>query len=90
MDKLAEMREEIDALDKQIIILLGQRFQITEKVGLYKAESALAATDSDREKEQFERFRQLAKEYEVDELLIEKLYKLIIENVVSKHKKMIN
>jgi chorismate mutase len=88
MDKLTEMREEIDALDKQVIALLGKRFQVTEKVGMYKAETALAATDSNREIMQFEKFRQLARQFDIDESLVESLFKLIIANVVAKYRKV--
>ncbi len=90
MDKLADIRKEIDALDQQIIALLGKRFQITEMVGILKAENALAATDSERESIQYKRYRQLANQFDVDEALVESLFALVIENVVAKHKKMIN
>lgn len=90
MDKLQLMRDEIDAIDERIIALLASRFQVTEKVGFYKAENALAATDLNREEAQFAKFRQLALQHDLDEKLVENLYKQIIETVVSRHKRMIN
>ena len=90
MDKLTDMRKEIDALDHQIIALLGKRFQVTERVGILKAESALAATDSERESAQYKKYKQLANQFDIDEALVESLFALVIENVVARHKKMIN
>ncbi|MCJ8336898.1 MAG: chorismate mutase [Pseudomonadales bacterium] len=90
MDELTGMRDEIDSIDRNIITLLGQRFQMTEKIGRYKAENALAATDLVREASQFKQLKRLATELQLEESLVEKIYKCIIDEVVANHKRMIN
>jgi chorismate mutase len=90
MKNLAIMREEIDSLDRQLIALLGKRFQLTEQVGMYKAECALSATDLEREKSQYAAFKELAIHHGVSEGLVEGIYKSIIKEVVHRHKKLIN
>ncbi|OUS36183.1 hypothetical protein A9R01_06065 ['Osedax' symbiont bacterium Rs2_46_30_T18] len=90
MDDLTGMRDEIDALDRNIISLLGRRFQMTETIGRYKAENALAATDLVREASQFAQLKRLAAEQGINESLIETIYKCIIDEVVSNHKRLIN
>ncbi len=47
-DTLTVYRSQIDELDKQIIALLGQRMQLAEKVGIYKAQHHLPALQQKR------------------------------------------
>jgi monofunctional chorismate mutase len=49
MDKLAELRKEIDQLDDKIMELLDERFEITKQVGLLKKESNTNILDKKRE-----------------------------------------
>lgn len=90
MKNLHAIRTEIDAVDKQIIALLGQRFELTQRVGLYKAENAMPAADPQRESRQFQNYRNLAAEYDVSETLIQSIFEQVIEEVIARHKKMIN
>jgi chorismate mutase len=90
MKSLQLMRTEIDVVDKQIIALLGQRFELTERVGLYKAENALPAADLERESRQFQNYKYLATEYDISEKLVQSIFEQIIQEVITRHKKMIN
>lgn len=90
MEKLLVMRSEIDVIDKQLISLLGQRFQITERIGLYKADNALPASDVNRELDQFSQYRKLALQHDISEELVADIFKGVIEEVVLRHKQLIN
>lgn len=46
---LLTYRNEIDALDKQIIALLEQRFAVVEQIGKYKQKADLGVQDLKRE-----------------------------------------
>ncbi|MEH6444104.1 MAG: chorismate mutase [Oceanospirillaceae bacterium] len=90
MDKLVAMRSEIDVIDKQLISFLGQRFQITERIGLYKADNALPASDENRELGQFFEYRKLALQHDISEELVADIFKRVIEEVILRHKQLIN
>ena len=49
MDRLIELRNEIDQLDNKIMELLDKRFEITKQVGLLKKESNTKILDAKRE-----------------------------------------
>ena len=51
--KLSEYRQEIDAIDNEIIDLLNKRFKVTDEVGRYKQKENLNILNYDREKEIF-------------------------------------
>jgi len=90
MKSLTVMRADIDVIDSQIIDLLGQRFELTEKVGVYKADHALPAGDVQREQDQFSNYKKLAELQGVSEVLVSGIFKSIIEEVKIRHKRLIN
>ena len=90
MKNLTAMRIEIDEIDHQIIELLGQRFELTERVGIYKAEHALPAADSEREQKQYLNYRQLAELQGISGELVTTIFKGIIDEVILRHKRLIN
>ncbi len=47
--ELAALRIEIDKIDAHIVELLAQRFDITNQVGVLKAQKKLSAIDPERE-----------------------------------------
>jgi len=49
MDKIAEVREEIDIIDSKIMKLLDERFDKTSLIGLLKKESNTNVLDQNRE-----------------------------------------
>lgn len=51
MDKIKELRENIDLLDDQIMNRLEERFKLVEMIGKVKKENKLEVTDSNRESE---------------------------------------
>ncbi|NQZ33784.1 MAG: chorismate mutase [Oceanospirillaceae bacterium] len=90
MKNLTAMRDEIDVIDAQLIALLGQRFELTERVGLYKAEHALPAADQEREQSQYHNFEMLAQQQGISKGLVTGIFKSIIDEVVTRHKRLIN
>jgi chorismate mutase len=85
---LKEYRQSIDNIDAALVYLLSERFKITQKVGLYKAEHKLPPADKARERQQIERLRRLAKQADLDPDFTEKFLNFIIEEVIRNHEKL--
>jgi chorismate mutase len=83
--KLAEYRRSIDNIDAALVMMLAERFKITQKVGAYKAEAGLPPADPGREEEQIARLRRLAGEAELDPEFSEKFLRFIIDEVIRHH-----
>jgi chorismate mutase len=83
--QLREFRTSIDNMDAALVHLLAERFKITQKVGLLKAEHGLPAADPSREAEQVERLRALAEESKLDPEFAEKFLNFIVAEVVRHH-----
>ncbi len=48
-EELLRLREQIDALDEELLQVLSRRFQVTAQVGLLKATHGLDSLDEERE-----------------------------------------
>ncbi|WP_370324254.1 chorismate mutase [Euzebya sp.] len=79
---LSELRARIDELDAALIRLMGERFEVTRKVGAHKREVGLPPADPAREEVQIARLRLLAEEADLDPTFSEKLLRLIIDEVI--------
>ena len=67
---LTSPRDEIDSIDKEIIILLKKRIEIAKKVIEYKKKQNLPLEDLNREKEIIEKLAT----YKIQKELIERIY----------------
>lgn len=85
MTQLDEYRAEIDAINRQLIELLGKRFEVTRKVGEYKRDNNLPPADRSREAAILEELGDIALEHELDPELVKELMKIIMARVVSEH-----
>ena len=85
---LAAFRERIDDLDDRLIRLLAERFEITKAVGAYKAEAGLPPADPSREAEQIARLRAIASEAGMDPAFSEKVFRLIVDEVILHHERI--
>ncbi len=90
MKKLAELRDSLDNLDLALISILAERFKVTDLVGRLKKEQNLAPVDQQREKEQFERIRELAESCGLAPQVAEKVLRLIIDEVVKRHREILD
>lgn len=82
---LQDLREQIDAIDRQWIEALAKRFAITQKVGELKRDKNIESVDPEREARQMEHIAELAKEYGISPTLARDILRLIIDEVVKNH-----
>jgi len=85
---LKDYRHSIDNIDAALVYLLSERFKITQKVGLYKAERRLPPADKSREGRQIARLRRLARSADLDPDFTEKFLSFIIQEVIRNHEKL--
>jgi len=85
-DTLQDLRKSLDLIDNALILLLAERFHITEKVGVYKKEHKLNPVDPEREAAQFARIEKLAGEAGLNPAFAHKFLRLVIDEVVTNHK----
>ena len=88
MHKLQQFRANINEIDNEILILLAKRFVITEKVGVFKAENQISPVDKIREEEIFNNLRQKAEEHGLSPEMVVKIWRLIIDESVERHKRL--
>ena len=87
-EELYVKRQQLDQLDLQIVDLLAKRFEITKKVGEIKAVHSLEALDAQRETEKLSSLREYSMKFGLNGSLIESLFALIMEEVVTNHRKL--
>jgi len=86
-EQLARYRSSIDNIDAALILLLAERFKVTEAVGEYKAEAGLPAADPGREEEQIARLRGLAASADLDPAFSEAFLRFVIAEVIRHHER---
>ena len=77
MDNIRKYREEIDAIDQQIIDLLTQRFKQVREISRYKKEHGLKALGQNRWQSVLNSKLELAKTNELDPKMVEEIYNII-------------
>jgi chorismate mutase len=83
---LNHLRERLDAIDADLVLLLAKRFRITEQIGLYKRAHDLAPSDPVREAAQTARIAKLAEQNRVEPRLVVKVMRMILAEVVKNHR----
>ena len=86
--QLKEYRDSIDNIDAALVFLLSERFKITHKVGVLKAENNFLPADKSRETQQVSRLRKLSKDADLDPDFTEKILNFIIAEVISNHQNL--
>ena len=84
-EQLERYRSSIDNIDAALILLLAERFKITQDVGVYKAKIGLPAADPEREVEQIARLRRLAASVKLDPAFSEAFLRFVIAEVIRHH-----
>jgi chorismate mutase len=85
---LAGYRASIDNFDAILIHTLAERFRCTQAVGVLKATHNLPPADPNREAEQIERLRRLAREAHLDPDFAEKFLNFVIKEVIRHHEQI--
>lgn len=78
MSDIDSYRQQIDALDEEIIRALGQRFDIVRKVGTFKANTGIAVMQPERIEQIKDRCTVLGNRYGVRPGFLHEMYDLII------------
>lgn len=86
MDTLEDMRKSIDNIDNAIVAMFAERFKVTDRVGLYKAENQLPAKDETREAVQHDRIAELALQYGLEAEFAHSYLNSVIDRVVERHR----
>lgn len=76
---LNHLRNQIDALDAQLITLLYERIQIVRQIGKIKQANDLPLFDEQREEKIHARWRKMAKQQGLSAPLIEEIMQLILQ-----------
>ncbi|WP_135825761.1 chorismate mutase [Halorussus ruber] len=76
---LAELREEIESIDREIVELIARRTYVAETVAQVKAEREMPTTDEKQEEQVMERAGENAERFDVDANLVKAIFRLLIE-----------
>lgn len=87
---ITEVRNEIDAIDRQIIGLLSKRFEYVKEVVKYKDNTPQSIQADDRRKAVLQCRRQWAEEAGLDPDVIEQLYDKLIQYFIDEEMKIKN
>ena len=85
---LKNERSTIDRLDLIIVNALMERFSVTKRIGLIKAENNIEAYDSEREETQVKTLEKLIKDSDLDKKFIIDLMKLITTESKKNHEQI--
>jgi chorismate mutase len=86
-ERLERYRSSIDNIDAALILLLAERFKVTEAVGEYKAAVGLPPADPAREEAQIARLRELASSAKLDPAFSEAFLRFVIAEVIRHHER---
>ena len=85
---LKNERSTIDRLDVIIVNALMERFSVTKRIGLIKAENNIETYDSEREETQVKTLEKLIKDSDLDKNFIVNLMKLITTESKRNHEQI--
>lgn len=88
VENLKSLRKEIDRIDKGLFTIMKKRFLITNKIGIAKAKNNLPTRDLKREKILYAERLKLGEKIGLSREFTLKLFKLIINEVIKKHKEI--
>ena len=85
---LKNERSTIDRLDAIIVNALIERFSVTKRIGLLKAENNIETYDSEREETQVKTLEKLIQDSDLDRKFIVNLMKLITTESKKNHEQI--
>ena len=74
MKTLDELRQEIDLLDEKLLKIIAKRMDIVREIGNLKKEKNLEALDKNRWQSVLKKIKEAAKNNNLSEEFVEKLY----------------
>lgn len=77
MQKLEQLRKEIEKIDAEMIQKLAQRLKLVKEIGLLKADTGIDVLDENREAQLMRRYRVLCKEHQLDSIFVQRLFEII-------------
>ncbi|MBS0349590.1 MAG: chorismate mutase [Proteobacteria bacterium] len=80
MEEIKKLRERINKIDQAIIQKLATREKIVRKIGLFKAAKKKDIQDVAREKKLLHFYNKLCKQYQLDQVYVNQIFKLIISH----------
>jgi chorismate mutase len=84
--ELLYVREQIDRIDHGLVLLLANRFALTQRVGVLKAQRGLEALDPERESRKLAEIRRLCESHGVEPDLVAEILARVMAEVVKNHK----
>ena len=85
-DELLSLRDQIDKLDDELLSVLAKRFEVTARVGKFKADNGLDSVDEKREQQKLIDLKMLAEEKALSPEFVLNLFKMIFAEVVENHR----
>ncbi len=76
---LKTLRDQIDAIDSELAVLLGKRIAIARQIARIKKRKNLPILDSNREDEIKAKVKKLAIEYGISPIIIEEIFQLLLD-----------
>jgi len=83
--ELQQIREQIDAVDSELLASLARRFELTREVGKLKASLSLQSLDADREARKLAELETHCQQNGLNPALIRELFQRIMEEVRANH-----
>lgn len=77
--KIKFLRKKLDKITEELIELIAKRKNIVLEIGNIKKEEKMSIVDSQREKEEIEKAKILAKKFKLNQTTIEKITKILIQ-----------
>lgn len=87
--ELDKLRQQINEIDKSLISLIKQRFELTHKIGVLKKRIGLPIRDKRRERQVLEMTTLEAQNLGLDKKLIKSLYKAFMKQAVKNNKNVV-
>lgn len=88
LNELLSLRQQIDRLDHALVLLLANRFALTQKVGELKASAGLNSVDPKREEEKLASIRNLCEAHELNPDLLTDILAQIMRETVRNHERI--
>jgi len=85
-----EVRQEIDRIDREIINLLGNRFQCIKEIVKFKLPDIESIAAKERYIKVIKERGDWAKEFGLDAKIIEKIYQILLDYFIEEQMKILN